>query len=731
MNSKSLIVTVLVASCLLATLAARAEVRLPHVFGSHMVLQREMPIPVWGWGDPGEKVEVRLGDSVAGTTAGADGAWRADLPAQKAGGPFKLVVTGSSTVTFDDVLVGEVWICSGQSNMEFTVGGTMNAQDEIAHANYPQIRQFHVAPYTTAGSPQSDVVPQSTWEVCTPATVPGFTACGYFMARDLLNELKVPIGLINSSWGGTLIEPWTPPVGFAQVPSLDGFTKQIQLTQPTSPAYKQALGDYLTSLDKWLADARKGLAAEKPIQPAPAYPDGLKPLTANGQPAAIYNAMIYPLIPYAIRGAIWYQGESNHFDGMVYTEKMKALIGGWRQLWKEGNFPFYFVQIAPFNYQIGAGQDEPPDILAKFWQAQEAATAIPNTGMASTMDVADIGNIHPTNKQAVGHRLALLALAGTYGKTGVVCTGPTYKSFKVEGDTIRVTFSNIGAGLKTTDGKAPTWFQIANVDTGYVDATARIDGDSVVLSSPAVKGPQAMRFAWSKNALTNLVNSDGLPALPFKAGELPRPDMLPKIAEAAGYTLVYDLDIAKAGGTLPYDVDNSGTVKPFDRIGYLLELQDPGKPVKYVFVSMKAFTADAHKIGVPAVATHEFFQQKVEDMTVASNVDGIVTETGLKGNLEFWPNNYGPPNSAGVPNASDAVYDFGDQPGDPVEGYGSMQVGNYEAKQTIFAYNNWRAGAGADVGIGNSDGKTLDWTFKGNAGTYSLKRLRVLVHLAG
>jgi sialate O-acetylesterase len=727
MNRKPLVFTLIVASCLLATLAAQAEVRLPHVFGSHMVLQRDMPIPVWGWDNAAQKVEVRLGDVAATATADAKGAWRVDLPAQKAGGPFTFTVTGSSTVTLTDVLVGEVWLCSGQSNMEMTVGSSMNLPDEVAHADHPEIRQFHVAPYTTAGFPQSDVVPQSQWTVCTPQTVPGFTAAGYFMARDLLAALKVPIGLINSSWGGTLIEPWTPPVGFAQVPALDGFTKQIQLTQPTSPAYKQALTEYLGRLDKWSADARANLAAEKPIDPAPAYPDGLKPLTANGQAAAIYNAMIYPLIPYAIRGAIWYQGESNHFDGMLYTEKMKALIGGWRQLWGEGNFPFYFVQIAPFGYG-----DEPPDVLPKFWQAQEAATAIPNTGMASTMDVADIGNIHPTNKQAVGHRLALLALAGTYGKTGVASTGPAYKSHKVEGDAIRVTFSNIGAGLKTTDGKAPTWFQIANVDTGFVDATAKIDGDSVVLSSPNVKGPQAMRFAWSKNALTNLVNSDGLPALSFTAGELPRPDMLPKIAAAAGYTLVYDLDIAKAGGTIPYDVDNSATItKPFDHIAYLLELQLAGKPVQYAFVSMKAFTADIHKIGVPAVSTGALFQVKVDDMTVASNVDGIVTGTGLKGNIEFWPHNYGPPNTAGIPNASDAVWDFGDQYSDPVEGYGSMQVHNYEAKQTIFAYNNWRAGASADLGFGNSDGKTLDWTFKANAATYSLKRLRVLVHLAG
>ncbi len=724
MNRKPLVVIVMVATCLLAALAAQAEVRLPHVFGSHMVLQREMPIPVWGWGNPGEKVEVRLGDAVASATAGADGSWRVDLPKQTAGGPFKLVVTGSSTVTLDDVLVGEVWLCSGQSNMEMTVGSSMNAPDEIAKANYPNIRQIKI-PLTTAATPQTDC--GGEWQLCSPQTVAGFTACGYFMARDLLTELKVPIGLINSSWGGTLIEPWTPPVGFAQVKSLENFTRQIELTQPTSPSYKKALGDYLGTLDKWMADARKGLAEEKPIQPSPAYPDGLKPLTANGQPAAIYNAMIYPLIPYAFRGAIWYQGESNHWDGMVYTEKMKALIGGWRQLWKEGNFPFYFVQIAPFGYG-----DEPPDILAKFWQAQEAATAVPNTGMASTMDVADIGNIHPTNKQAVGHRLALLALAGTYGKTGVVCTGPAYKTFKVEGDTIRVTFDNAGGGLKTTDGKPPTWFQIANVDTGFVDATARIDGDSVVLSAPNVKAPQAMRFAWNKSALTNLVNSSGLPALPFTAGELPRPDMLPKIAEAAGYTLVYDLDIARAGATLPYDVDNTAAItKPFDRVAYLLELQDPGKPVKYVFVSMKAFTADARKIGVPAAATGAVFQVKVDDMTVASNVDGIVTGSGLKGNLEFWPHNYGPANAAGIPNASDTVYDFGDQYADPVEGHGSMQVANYEARQTIFALNNWRGGGSADLGIGNSDGDTRDWTFKRNAAGYSLKRLRVLVHLAG
>jgi len=709
---------------LLCVAAAQAEVRLPRVFGSHMVLQRDRAVPVWGWADAGEKVDVKLGDQPAvSATAGPDGTWRVDLPPQQAGGPFTLTVTGKNAVKLEDVLTGEVWVCSGQSNMEWGVNGVANADQERAEANYPQIRHLAV-PHVPAGFPASDF--DAAWQVCAPDTVGGFTAVGYFFARHLYRELNVPIGLVNSSWGGTAIEPWTPPVGFAQVPALKGISDLVTRTDPHSEAYKQILRDYLVNVEAWLGKAKDALNGEKPLDPAPAYPDPIKPLASNGLPTGLYNGMIAPLIPFAIRGAIWYQGESNHGERMLYTEKMKALIGGWRSVWKQGDFPFYYVQIAPFSYG-----NEDPYLLPSFWEAQAAALSIPNTGMAVINDIANLNDIHPKNKQAVGKRLALIALAQTYGRRDVVYSGPTLKSLSPEGGKLRVRFDNVGGGLVSRDGKPLTWFEIIGPDTDFVKADAVIDGDSVLLSSPEVAQPCAVRFAWNRDAEPNLANKEGLPAGAFRAGEVPKVDYLAtKIAEAKDYQLIYDLDLAKLGAQITYDANSPGHFTgPFDRIAYCLELQKPGEGVKYAYVSMDAFTDDLGKVGIPTLASKALFQCNVTNMNVLSNVVGIVTGTGLGGgNIEFWPNNYGPPNAAGVPNASNDLWDFGDLvDGNTVDGHSSMQVHNHDASQTIFAINNWKAGDRADIGIGNSEGKTRDWTFVGNAGSYAMKRLRVLV----
>ena len=716
---------VAIACALLAPLVAgtaNADVRLPHVFGSHGVLQRDQAIPVWGWADAGEQVAVKLGDQPpVSTTAGADGAWRVDLPAQPAGGPVALTVSGKNTIALDDILIGEVWVCSGQSNMEFAVDSTLNADQEKAAANHPQIRQVKV-PRVPAGSPASDF--DGAWQLCTPETVGGFTAVGYFFARHLNQELGVPVGLINSSWGGTAIEPWTPPVGFAQVPALKSISDRIALTDPHSPDYKRALGDYIGKVDTWLAQARDALAGEKPLAPAPAYPEEIKPLADSGLPTGLYNGMIAPLIPYAIRGAIWYQGESNHGEGMLYMEKTKALVGGWRELWHQGDFPFYYVQIAPYTYG-----EEDPTIIPTFWEAQAAAEGIPNTGMAVINDIADINDIHPKNKQDVGKRLALLALARTYGQTDVVCSGPTFRSLSTDGDKLRVRFDSVGGGLVSRDGQPLRGFEIIGPESDYAVAEAAIEGDSVILSAPGVIAPCAVRFAWSKIAEPNLSNKEGLPAGAFRAGEVPVIDYLAvKVAEAKDYKLVYDLNLEKLGAEITYDVNHAAELAgPFDRIAYFLDLQKPGEGVKYVYVSMDAFTDDVSKIGIPTLASKALFQCDVRNMTVLSNVQGIVTGTGLSGgNIEFWPNNYGGPNATKVPNATD-LWDFGDQCGEPVDGYGSMQVHNHEARQTIFATNNWKSAGRADIGIGNSTGQTRDWTFTANAATYSLKRLRVLV----
>jgi len=711
---------------MVSTMTAQADVRLPHVFGSHMVLQRDRPLPVWGWADAGEAVQVKLGDlAAASATAGPDGKWQVSLPPTAVGGPYNLTVSGKNTIVLDDVVLGDVWVCSGQSNMEMVVASCNNAEQEIAAANYPDIRHIKV-PRVAAGFPQEDF--DGAWEVTSPDTAGHFTACGYFMARHLYEKLRVPIGLINTSWGGTRIEPWTPPVGFADVPALDSIYKQVMLTNPRTEDYKQKLTQYLLDTETWIEKAKEALMSEAPLtEPSPAYPAEILPMTSHGQPTTLYNAMVSPLLPFAFRGAIWYQGESNHGEGMLYTEKMKALIGGWRKVWGQGDFPFYYVQIAPYEYGT-----ENPYVMPTFWEAQTAALSIPNTGQVITTDIADYKDIHPKNKQAVGLRLALLALNGTYGHTDVVCNGPTFKSMSIEGDKLRLSFDNVGSGLASRDGKPLDWFEIIGKGTDFVKADAVIDGETVVLSSPEVKEPAAMRFAWHKAAEPNFMNKEGLPAVPFRAGEVPKIDYLAiKVDEAKDYKLVYSLDLAKLGANIQYDEDNSQSILgPIDRIAYFLELRNPDGTVNWVYTSMDPFTQDLKKIGIPTVQSKALFQQKVGNLNVLSNVAGIATGTRLAGGcIEFWPYNYGQPNAANIPNASGSLWDFGDQYGAPEDGYGSMQVGNFEAKQTVWAINAWKSGGSADIGIGNSDGETRDWTFKHNAGTYPEKRLRVLVHV--
>lgn len=453
----------------LGTVAVQAEVKVPAVFGSHMVLQRELPIPVWGWDAAGTEVTVTLEDAKATAKAGDDGKWQVNLPPQRAGGPYKLTVAGSSTVAFEDVLVGEVWICSGQSNMEWTVSNSNNPQEEAAAANHPKIRHIKIE-HVPADKPQTEVPTKTGWQVCTPETVPNFTAVGYFFGRNLQERLDVPIGLIGSNWGGTRIEPWTPPAGFKAVP---------------------ALKDITDKLDTFPSKNDKG--------------------QINHQtPLALYNGMIAPLVPYGIRGAIWYQGESNNGEGMLYFEKMKALISGWRTLWNREDLPFLYVQLAPYKY----GGD--PTNLAGIWEAQTAALSIPYTGMAVTVDISNLTDIHPKNKQDVGKRLALWALAKTYGQTGLEYSGPLYKSQKIEGNKIRLEFDHVGTGLVARDGKPLSRFQIAGEDKKFADAKAEIDGTTVVVSGDGVAEPKFVRFGWHQEAEPNLSNKEGLPASPFR-----------------------------------------------------------------------------------------------------------------------------------------------------------------------------------------------------------------------
>jgi sialate O-acetylesterase len=501
--------------------SARAEIRLPHVFSDHMVLQRNQPIPVWGWAEPGETVTVRMSPASVKGTADSQGRWRVSLPPQTGVGPFTLVVSGSSTITFHDVLIGEVWLCSGQSNMEMGMKMIQDSAAEISRGSHPRIRLLLV-PRKLSPLALEDF--DANWKVCDPETLSqggwnGFSAVAYFFARELQARLNVPVGVIESSWGGTLIEPWTPPGGFAAVNTLSNISEQVELALPSSMEHKKALGKALAQMQLWQEATRAALAAEGLVPELPAVSSNLWREWSFQTPTALYNGMIHPLIPYGIRGALWYQGESNRGEGAIYTDKMKALIAGWRQLWHLGDFPFLYVQIAPFGYD-----NEDPDIVPLFWEAQSAALKIPNTGMAVINDIGDVQDIHPKNKAEVGRRLALLALAGTYGQPNLVAGGPTFRNLKIEGATLRVSFDSIGGGLASRDGKPLSWFEVKDANgAGFAPANARIDGDTVVLSATNVPHPVAMRFGWNKVAEPNLMNREGFPASAFRTGNILAP----------------------------------------------------------------------------------------------------------------------------------------------------------------------------------------------------------------
>ena len=484
------------------------------MFGDHMVLQRDVAAPIWGNGTPGADVVVTLGDLVARGRVADDGRWRVDLPPSPAGGPFELIVQSERTVRFKDVLVGEVWLCSGQSNMEMGLGVVENGAAHAAAADHPEIRLFEVD-RRAAGEPQVDV--DASWLVCTPDSVlqgdwGGFSAVAYFFGVEIQRELGVPIGLIDSAWGGTRIEPWTPPVGLASVPATAPLAREVA---EEDRAYRAGLPARLEEIERWIAATRQALAGEERLPDDPWWP--LHPMASSEQPSGLYHGMIDPLVPFAIRGALWYQGESNvhTHDGMAYFEKMKALIGGWRTMWGGGEFPFYFVQIAPFQYdwhQPGISPFELPRIQ----EAQAASLAIPATGMVVTNDIANLRDIHPGNKLEVGRRLSLLALARTYGREGIVDSGPLLRSMVVEGASIRLEFEHAEDGLASRDGEPLTHFEIAGSDQRFVAATATIDGGAVLVASDEVPHPVAARFAWHMLAEPNLTNAVGLPAPPFR-----------------------------------------------------------------------------------------------------------------------------------------------------------------------------------------------------------------------
>lgn len=633
---------VLLTLFLFSTASLFANVRLAKIFGDSMVLQRDKPIPVWGWADKGQTVTVQFHNQTKTARAGKDGKWIVTLNAEAAGGPYTLLVKGKNSTTLSDVLVGDVWICSGQSNMEFQVASGNNATQEIASANFPQIRHFKVV-NSVAGTPQQDLLHESSWKPATPENVGAFTAVGYFFARELYKQLHIPIGLLNTTWGGTDVETWTSREAFANnpefknmiasvgsinldslarerervaasliqnvqgrlsdavtiatwkntdaddaawpkmqlpqlwensvLPDVDGvvwFRKTVEL--PADAAGKSAelflamIDDNdSTYVNGTLVGSTKNYSAKR-VYPIPAgllkpgkniiavrvedtgggggiYGEAsdLKLVVAgvpqslagnwnfqvasttstnngtnpNSFPTLLYNAMVNPLIPFAMKGVIWYQGENNAGRAYQYRTAFPLMINDWRKRWNS-NFPFYFVQLASFN--SGGGNSQNGSNWAELREAQTQTLKLPHTGMAVTTDIGESNDIHPKNKQDVGLRLAAVALHDAYGKSDVYA-GPTYQSTKVEGNKVWLSFTNTGGGLMTKDKYGYLkGFEVAGADQQFHYAQAKIEGNRVVVQADSVQVPVAVRYGWADDAGdNNLYNKEGFPAAPFRS----------------------------------------------------------------------------------------------------------------------------------------------------------------------------------------------------------------------
>lgn len=494
---------------------ASADVKLPAILGDHMVLQQEQPVPIWGTADKGEEVTVSFAGQKQSTKAGDDGKWVVHLQPLKASDqPGELTVQGKNKLDLKDILVGEVWVCSGQSNMEFSVNSTKNHEQEIKDATYPHIRLFTV-PKSIKEEPQSDT--KGDWAACTPETVGHFTAVGYFFGRDLHKALKVPVGLIHTSWGGTVAEAWAEHGHLSSDPEFKSILDNAEKANDKA--------GYEKKLEAWTKAAEKAKSEGKKAPNKPQAP-GQNPNVAS----VLYNGMIAPIVPFAIKGATWYQGESNAGRAYQYRKLLPAMIKSWRDAWNQPggahDFPFLIVQLA--NFQAVQKEPAESDDWAELREAQMMTAEQPHNGIATAIDLADAnnpGDIHPKDKQDVGHRLALVAEATVYGKP-VEYMGPTYDTMKVEGNKAVIHF-NHAEGLQAKNGEPLKGFQIAGEDKKWVWADAKIEPGSsgkegsVVVSSDKVAKPVAVRYDWAHNPEGNLYNKADLPAFPFRTDDWP------------------------------------------------------------------------------------------------------------------------------------------------------------------------------------------------------------------
>jgi sialate O-acetylesterase len=491
------IATLTVALTLLAAPLV-AKVTFAPLFQNDAVLQRETPLPIWGTADPGEVVRIQILGRVGSAVANDQGNWRLTLPPLPATSiPMTLDYsdsTGEHQLT--NILVGDVWLCGGQSNMEWPLRNVNDAEAEIAAANYRFIRHIKITP-NIARDPITTA--SGSWVTCTPETSPHFTAIGYFFARDVFAETKIPIGLINSNWGGTSAEAWLPPSAY------DDLSLRVAATSHqavTVRSIADRISDYQTKLQVWNA------APGNSKKPAPPWTPG-----AENHALVLNNAMIAPLAPFALRGVIWYQGEANADQPETYREIFTGIISSWRAQFEQPELPFYWVQLANWSPGGNANGTE----WAFLREAQTQTLSLSHTGQALAIDIGDSADIHPRNKQDVGNRLARLALARLHGHD-IADTGPTFAFATIEDAIIRVGFDH-DEGLHTADGAAPLGFELAGADGIFHPATATIDSGNIAIASPSVPSPQFVRYAWRNDPPVNLINTAGLPTVPFRTDQ--------------------------------------------------------------------------------------------------------------------------------------------------------------------------------------------------------------------
>ncbi len=499
---------------LAATGVAQADVSLSKIFGSNMVLQRDREIPVWGWAEPGEKVTVNIGEHSAMATAGDDKRWDVKLPAHKAGGPHTITISGKNSIKLENVLIGEVWVCSGQSNMQWPVDSANDADLEKLTAKFANIRLITV-PQVGTQEPQNDFGGDG-WQECSPATVGQFSAVGYFFGRQLHQTLDIPIGLIDNSWGGSACEAW---VRRDLLEADKRYSELLARWADTEKTYDhaKAVAAYEKQRAAWQEKVKAARTAGKPAPNAPRAPRD--PLAGQHRPANLYNGVLKPVIGYGIRGTVWYQGESNAGRAYQYRHLFPLMIQSWRDEWKQGDFPFYFVQLADYR-------DESADPQESGWaELREAQTmtlaALPNTGQAVITDLGEAHDIHPKDKQNVAKRLARWALAKDYG-IQIPCRSPEFKSSEVKGNKIIVTMDHVGGGLDTFDVREPVGLAVAGEDKVFKWAQGKIIGnDKIEVWSADVANPVAVRYAWADNPVCNLQSREGLPVTPFRSDDWP------------------------------------------------------------------------------------------------------------------------------------------------------------------------------------------------------------------